>query len=424
VAGTSALKSVAVPLCARIDEIAAEISDEIHRLLPQLAAQTALVAETRAAARSTLLQFFAMLREDVDPGGAQLTPELIRLTRAFVHRGVHLPDLLHTVRIGHEIIWNALLDELRRHCDDAVVLADALGLAAQLQFAYVNALSTHAAEEFRVERERWARSADAVRVDVLRAILAREEIDPVRASSRLRYELRRHHLALVLWTDDDPRASGVDDLRRIAREIASVLGCSRPLTIPIGEPLVAAWIAAPPGLSVGAAQAAALEAVDGSVVRVSLGNLDEGVAGFRRTHKEALWARDVAVRATTTGAPVVHYQTVALASIAFAALEQAQNFVTRELGPLAREDKDAPPLAATLSIYLEEGASLDRAARRLGVHRNTVLNRVKRARELMGRGIDERPLELQVALAFARYVGDRESHETSKDGVRHHPVVL
>jgi DNA-binding PucR family transcriptional regulator len=121
-----------------------------------------------------------------------------------------------------------------------------------------------------------------------------------------------------------------------------------------------------------------------------------------------MWARGVAIRATATRGPVVRYDTVALASIALADFEQASNFVIRELGPLARKEEETQRLASTLMVYLEEGSSLDRAARRLGVHKNTVLNRVKRARELMGRGLDERNLELQVALAFARYLGETD----------------
>ena len=79
---------------------------------------------------------------------------------------------------------------------------------------------------------------------------------------------------------------------------------------------------------------------------------------------------------------LVRYSDVALAAIALCAPEQSAGFVVRELGQLAGDDDECRRLAFTLRVYLEEGSSLDRAARRLGVHKNTVLNRVKRAHEV------------------------------------------
>jgi DNA-binding PucR family transcriptional regulator len=115
-------------------------------------------------------------------------------------------------------------------------------------------------------------------------------------------------------------------------------------------------------------------------------------------------ARRVAVLTGLAPGGVVHFADVALASLVSADLDQARAFVARELGPLARGDDRTRTLATTLRTYLELGSSLDRAARRLGVHKNTVLKRVRRARELLGGDLDERMLELEVALALAPVV--------------------
>jgi DNA-binding PucR family transcriptional regulator len=45
--------------------------------------------------------------------------------------------------------------------------------------------------------------------------------------------------------------------------------------------------------------------------------------------------------------------------------------------------------------------SLARTARRLGLHQNTVIYRVKRAEELLGHPIAQRQLEIQAALRLA-----------------------
>ena len=73
-------------------------------------------------------------------------------------------------------------------------------------------------------------------------------------------------------------------------------------------------------------------------------------------------------------------------------------FVERALGELGRDDDLARRLAATVSVYLEENASRSRAAKRLGIHENTISYRVRQAEEILGHSLETRTLELRVAL--------------------------
>jgi transposase-like protein len=83
------------------------------------------------------------------------------------------------------------------------------------------------------------------------------------------------------------------------------------------------------------------------------------------------------------------------------------SFVEGELGALAGDDDDALRLAATLRVYLEEHASPRRTAQRLGIHENTVKNRIRAAQELLLRPLDSNVPEVLVALRLARAVSDR-----------------
>jgi DNA-binding PucR family transcriptional regulator len=98
------------------------------------------------------------------------------------------------------------------------------------------------------------------------------------------------------------------------------------------------------------------------------------------------------------------YADVALDALMIHDIDQARRFVARELGPLAADDDGTLRLRGTLRVFLEEGASFVRAARRLGVHENTVTYRVHRAEDLLGHRAVERQLELRVALRLARLV--------------------
>lgn len=108
--------------------------------------------------------------------------------------------------------------------------------------------------------------------------------------------------------------------------------------------------------------------------------------------------------ATGAGRVCVAYPDLALEALMVDDVESARRFAARELGPLLAGDDATVRLASTLAVFLDEGASFARAARRLGVHTNTVTYRVHRAEELLGHRVTERQLELRVALRLSRLV--------------------
>jgi DNA-binding PucR family transcriptional regulator len=74
---------------------------------------------------------------------------------------------------------------------------------------------------------------------------------------------------------------------------------------------------------------------------------------------------------------VAAYDEVRLVALTTQDEDRAAEFVARTLGELAIA---GPELRETLRVYVREGMSASRAARALFTHRNTVLNRVARAR--------------------------------------------
>jgi DNA-binding PucR family transcriptional regulator len=180
------------------------------------------------------------------------------------------------------------------------------------------------------------------------------------------------------------------------------VGTGRPLVVAMGRRLVGAWVgAAEPFDMVVAGMPGA--------PRVAFGSIAAGMEGFRASHREAMQARRVARLSGRRGGTVTRYVDVALTAVASVDLELARDFVARELGPLAAQDDDTVRLAATLRVYLEEHASPRRTAQRLGVHENTVKNRVRAARELLGRSPEERVAELLVALRLVRLTRDGDA---------------
>ena len=185
-----------------------------------------------------------------------------------------------------------------------------------------------------------------------------------------------------------------------AREAAAALGPGEPLVIPSGVASLDVWCGSyePP-------TAAALEGyVPPDGVRVALGGSGRDVAGFRRTHAEAMQAARVAALAGDSATAVTSYQRVELVSLLAGDLPRARRFVAAQLGPLASTSEPAERLRETVLAFVA-GGSGTRAAKGLYVHQNTVTYRVKRAEELMGRRVNHNPVELVCALTLAAALG-------------------
>jgi DNA-binding PucR family transcriptional regulator len=146
---------------------------------------------------------------------------------------------------------------------------------------------------------------------------------------------------------------------------------------------------------------------EGVEALAALGASADDVDGFRRSHREAMHARRMARLLRRRPGSVTRYGDVSLLALASTDLDHARTFAADQLGALAADDDDTVRLAATLRVYLEEHASPRRAAQRLGLHENTIKNRIRAAQELLPHPIDGHVAELLVALRLTRAVSGR-----------------
>jgi DNA-binding PucR family transcriptional regulator len=134
-------------------------------------------------------------------------------------------------------------------------------------------------------------------------------------------------------------------------------------------------------------------------VRVALGPTAPGVAGFRRSHLDALATHRLMHRAPA--APrLASYDEVQVVALATQDEERADAFVARTLGELAAAPRE---LQETARVYLREGSSATRAARVLFTHRNTVLARLARVEQLLPAPLEGRGLQVGLALEILRW---------------------
>jgi len=395
----SVSQELAAELLPSTPELAREMAEHLYAAVPELAAldDEEIVTELAASAEANIRQVLWLLRRGAGVEDVMLPPEAASFMRDNVRRGIPLPAELRGYRLGHAWLWDRWARALQERIHDPEELIAAQDVSSALIFAYVDRVSDALVEEYGSERERMLRGSSHLRAETVRAILAGEPVDEETLHGRLGYDIRRWHVGLRIAIG----TSEIRGLERAAREAAAAVAPGEPLIVPSGAASYDVW-------------SGSYEAVDTKRLeryappeglRVAFGRPRRGVEGFRRSHREAVRAARVAALARDVGRQVVGYAQVELVSLLASDLPQAREFVATRLGPLAAASGPALRLRETLSAFLAAGGRSVRAAKELYVHQNTVVYRVKRAEELLGRRVSDEPLELMCALLLADTLG-------------------
>jgi hypothetical protein len=91
--------------------------------------------------------------------------------------------------------------------------------------------------------------------------------------------------------------------------------------------------------------------------RFALGAPGAGLAGFRRTHRQAVGARAVALAAGPSGQRLTSFAEVAPLALIASSVELLWAWVHETLGPLATDDDHYARLRDTLRVFLQENGS-------------------------------------------------------------------
>ena len=391
-----ALAAAAESLRRELEPLRDRVAVAVIAAVPMLDADVRRGRER--SANANLADLLALLADPALPIDSRVPPEALAFTTTLVRRGVDPGDLVHAYLVGQNELWRAWMEELSKRLDTGPELMAALEQSSSRLFSRADYLVSTVIQHADRERERLMGGALARRGMLVRSLLAGGESDAAEASRALGYDVERWILAAVLWGASD------DELETHAAVAARAAGAARALTFVSGEGSLWAWIGTPerPNLE---RVSAALAAVLADGAGAALAPAGKGLEGFRLGHQEALHARRIAELGAATG--VVRYDEVEAVSLMSVDLDRLQRFVERTLGPLAAPDEATARLRETLLAWLLEGGNARRAAERVHAHKNTVLYRLGRAQQLLGRPLDAERGELELALTAMQRLGGR-----------------
>jgi hypothetical protein len=313
---------------------------------------------------------------DIDAVGAQAVAEVGELKL-----------LLSGYRIAQMSLWDAWLDLVERSVESAHERQQLLRHGSEYFFRYAGLLSDYVTDIYQRELEQAVRSGEQRRLHAIRALLEGGSL----VGSQIDVDLEQHHLGLIAWGEEGHEA---------ARELAAALG--RPL-LAIG-PLNRnwwGWISGTRPLDPGQKRVLRRFEPAGSA-RLALGLEGFGEAGFRATNRQAMRARWVA---RSGAGPVVHYGDVAVEALASENHYDARAFVANELRGIDDDSSTSQRIRETIVAYFAADHNAASAAAALGIHQQTVANRLRVAEERLGHPVGARRVELETALRLRLCLG-------------------
>jgi hypothetical protein len=363
---------------AGLDALTAAVREQLRATLPEWMTDTVFAEEEisgfiRASLAAQLFGFRkGILPErcsDVDVAGAQAVAEVGELKL-----------LLSGYRIAQMSLWDAWMQLVDRSVEDPGERQQLLRHGSEYFFRYAGALSDHVTDVYQRELEQIVRSGEQRRFQAIRTLLQGESL----GASQLDVDLEQHHIGLIAWGQGAEAA---------AKELAAALG--RPL-VAIG-PLNRNWW----GWISGARPLTAAQERDlkrfrtAGLARLALGLEAFGEAGFRASNRQALRARWVARGGE---GQVTHYGDVAVEALASENGEDARAFVAHELRGIEDDSTASQRIRETIVAYFAADHNAASAAAALGVHHQTVANRLRAAEERLGHAVGARRVELETAL--------------------------
>ncbi|GAB90810.1 PucR family transcriptional regulator [Gordonia rhizosphera] len=402
-AETQLIADLTARMLGELDDLVDAMNDAEAQIVPPLVADRAIAEEMSASNRANVEVVLKHVRDDpLGVGPAEPPPEAFDVVRTVVRRGLEMDVVFEAYRRGQTVVWQRFMELAPTVAPPGPELVAVIGRFAEVMFSYIDVVLIALVAEAQRLREEMLGGALARRTETVRLILDGAPIDERVASGRLGYELSRRHTALVMWLDGSAGDDGA--LESIATSMAQATGARPPLTIVAGVRTMWAWIASEGQPSMAALARAMRRAP--ATMRVAVGPTLTGLAGFRASHADALVVERI-IGDNTGGERLVSFADVAPIVPIARDEQEAARFVADTLGALAADDERGERLRATLRVFLSEADNASLAAQRLHTHRNTVLQRVGKATELLGHPLGDRRLAVMTALEIAHLLGPK-----------------
>jgi DNA-binding PucR family transcriptional regulator len=402
-------------IAAHLSERLADVSTVIRLVLEADIADLRTGELLAASVEANVATILNALRYHLPVNGIQAPPAAMEYARRLAQQGIPASALIRAYRLGQRRMTEMVFDELHTLSIPPAERISAVERITTILFEFIDRITEEVVVVYDEERTGWLENQNSIRAVRVREVLdGRRSIDVDAVAEAIRYPLRWHHVALVLWYPESAAdGDAIPRLQRFVRELAEAAGASAaPLIVAADQLSAWAWLPYRARPQDPVAEIRRFAAVGRTVPDVAIGALGSGLGGFRSSHRSAQRAHAVALargsaRGTSREATVVAAQDPGLTTAALLGgdLAETREWVDAVLGDLASDTDNDARLRETLRVFLRTGSSYKAAAAEMEMHFNSIKYRVGRAVERRGRPIAEDRLDVELALLVCHWYG-------------------
>jgi DNA-binding PucR family transcriptional regulator len=408
----AAVARSAAAIVGRLDQRMAGLSGSIQQIvvneIAELRDDAQLLQLLRDSIDGNVATVFSAIRHAIPIEKVELPTAAVEHARRLAQRGTTVNALARSYRLGHKAVLDEVLDEIRASELEPPLSLAVFSQISEVTFGYVDWITQQVVSIYQSERDRWMENQNSLRVVRVRELLDGAEVDVDVVTTAIRYPLRRTHLAVVAWRDEDD-GGDIAPMERFVDQLAESGGAQESsLFISVDRLTGWAWIPLMADAAPGAVdRLRAFAETQSDAPWITTGSPLPGVEGFRRSHQQAQEAHAVAVASGSNARRVTAASDPGLAAAALMGsnLVAAQVWVAEVLGPLACCTENDERLRETLRVFLRSGSSFKAAAEELHLHANSVKYRVQRAIERRARTLGDDRLDVEVALLLCHWYG-------------------
>ena len=384
--------------------IAAEMRELLTASIAELGGDQQLSELLQASIESNLSTVYHVLANDIGLQALQPPTAAIEYAIRLAQRDIPLSALTRAYYLAQSMLLRVALEEV-----ELLDLADGTKIeavrgVAHVIHGYIDWMLQQVSDAYGAEHRRWWSARATVNTSIILKVLRGEPVSPRSFAADTRSVSDRGPVALIAWSEDPGGGEEAQHrLDHLVRKAATLLGSSHaPLATAVDPTTIWAW-AAVTTTRIDAAGRAAIDALVAASpgLRLALGSPDIGSEGFRRSHEQAVGARQVALTpGRYRSVPVIADvdPNVALTSLLIKDQPATLTWMRHVLGPFAGTGPANEEVRETLRVYYATGQNVSRTAEITGVHRNTVRRRVSRFED--SRSSDEQVEPLEIALAL------------------------
>lgn len=411
--------TVIAGMSAHLVEESRNIRDVLEREIAELGGDSQLVELLGASIEGNVDTVFHVLQHGITADHLHAPSAAMEYARRLAQHGIPVTALVRAYRLGQTTLLDRIFAKIQASAIDPVVGLQVSHRIVSISSVYIDWISEQVVAAYQVEHERWLANRNNVRATQIRELLSiGGSSDDRHLTQQIGYELAQHHCAAIVWINGlDSEREGLPELERVARQVSeTVVGRPNPLFVAADR--LSAWVWIPLGhqpdrLDIDTVRAA-LGPADLGDVRVALGTVQYGSAGFRTSHLQAQRTQSIARLNGDARRTVTYYGDpgLAMSSMVGSDMARAHEWIRATLRRLADNTEAAQRLRKTLLAYFDCRSSHKATAAALHLHYNTVKYRVKSAEQMLGRPISTDRFDIEQALVLQSWLGNDALHSS------------